>query len=224
MWIRYYTGMQPKDYYKILNVVPNCGQPEIRKAFRSLALKYHPDKNNGDAQKAAMFREVQEAYEVLSDPKSREEYNYKRWYTRSVGKSFREQAITPEQIWAESRRLADYLATVNNMHIDFDILSSRIRSILSAENITILLQANEIQFNEKIVRSILKSSASLPASYAQPIYLLLKKVAIDNPTLLADIKQCSDEKSTSEVWRKHTGWMVIAVTLLICWLMYLYAG
>ena len=78
--------MQPKDYYKILNVSPTAGADEIRKAFRTLALKYHPDRNHGDKYKEALFRDVQEAYQTLADPKTREEYNYKRWYTRSLGK------------------------------------------------------------------------------------------------------------------------------------------
>jgi len=216
--------MQPKDYYKILNVSPGAGEQEIRKAFRSLAQTYHPDKNNGDASKEAIFREVQEAYEILSDSKSREEYNYKRWYTRSIGKSFREQPVSPDQIWAESRRLSEYLASVNNLHVDYDILSHRIRSILSPENIAILIHFNNVPLNERIVRSLLESATTLPARYLDPICLLLAKVAGNDPLLLSEIKSYSEERINREFWQKHTGWLVILVTFLICWLMYIYAS
>lgn len=52
------------DYYKVLGVSKNAGSEEIKRAFRELAQKYHPDKPGGDAEK---FKEVNEAYQVLSD-------------------------------------------------------------------------------------------------------------------------------------------------------------
>ncbi len=61
------------------------------------------DKNNGDHLSAALFREVQEAWEVLSDPALREEYNYKRWYSRSIGEAFVEKALSPDAIWPSAK-------------------------------------------------------------------------------------------------------------------------
>ncbi len=60
-----------KDYYKVLEVTPVASLQEIKKSFRRLAVKYHPDKNNGDQLAAARFVEIQEAYEVLSDPQKK---------------------------------------------------------------------------------------------------------------------------------------------------------
>jgi molecular chaperone DnaJ len=64
-----------KDYYKILGVSKDATQDEIKKAFRKLSLKFHPDRNPGDKEAEAKFKEVAEAYEVLSDPKKKEEYD-----------------------------------------------------------------------------------------------------------------------------------------------------
>ncbi len=64
-----------KDYYKILGVDKKASLNEIKKAYRKLARKYHPDLNPGDKEAEAKFREIQEAYEVLSDPKKRAEYD-----------------------------------------------------------------------------------------------------------------------------------------------------
>lgn len=61
-----------KDYYKILGVDKNASQEEIKKAFRKLAHKYHPDKEGGDEQK---FKEVNEAYQVLGNPQKRKQYD-----------------------------------------------------------------------------------------------------------------------------------------------------
>ncbi len=64
-----------RDYYEILNVNRDAGQDEIKKAYRNLARKYHPDVNPGDKESEAKFKEVKEAYDVLSDPAKRENYN-----------------------------------------------------------------------------------------------------------------------------------------------------
>jgi molecular chaperone DnaJ len=64
-----------KDYYKTLGVDKNASQDEIKKAFRKLARKYHPDLNPGDKVSEQKFKELNEAYEVLSDTKKRSEYD-----------------------------------------------------------------------------------------------------------------------------------------------------
>jgi curved DNA-binding protein len=64
-----------KDYYKILGVSRTATQDEIRSAYRKLAKKYHPDANKNDPQLAERFKEVNEANEILGDPKKRAEYD-----------------------------------------------------------------------------------------------------------------------------------------------------
>ena len=64
-----------KNYYKILNVAENADQKDIKKAFRELAKKYHPDSAKG---KEELFKEVNEAYQVLSDDSIKKEYDQVR--------------------------------------------------------------------------------------------------------------------------------------------------
>ncbi len=64
-----------KDYYGVLGVAKEASADEIKKAYRKLALKYHPDKNPGDKKAEEKFKEITEAYAVLSDPEKRKQYD-----------------------------------------------------------------------------------------------------------------------------------------------------
>ena len=64
-----------RDYYEILGVNKSADDAAIRKAYRKLAKKYHPDTNQGDKQAEKKFKEVTEAYTVLSDPEKKKMYD-----------------------------------------------------------------------------------------------------------------------------------------------------
>src|SRR5438132_3895536 len=65
----------PRDYYEVMGVKRDASDEEIEKAYRGLARKYHPDRNPGDKDAERKFKEVQDAYDVLSDAKKRGQYD-----------------------------------------------------------------------------------------------------------------------------------------------------
>ncbi len=79
--------MDYKDYYKILGVERSASADDVRKAYRKLAMQYHPDRNPGNKQAEDKFKEINEAYQVLSDPQKRARYDqlgsaYSNWQQR----------------------------------------------------------------------------------------------------------------------------------------------
>ena len=67
--------MSKRDYYEILGVQKNVSEDDLKKAFRRLAMKYHPDRNPDNAEAEAKFKEAKEAYEILSDSQKRAAYD-----------------------------------------------------------------------------------------------------------------------------------------------------
>ncbi|RLD06346.1 MAG: J domain-containing protein [Chloroflexi bacterium] len=85
--------MEYKDYYKILGVDRKASQDEIKKTYRKLAMKYHPDKNPNDKTAEEKFKEINEAQQVLSDPEKRARYDqlgssYSQWQQRGAPGDF----------------------------------------------------------------------------------------------------------------------------------------
>ena len=67
--------MSKRDYYTVLGVARGSSAEEIKKAYRKLAIQFHPDKNPGDAAAEDKFKEAAEAYEVLSNPEKKQKYD-----------------------------------------------------------------------------------------------------------------------------------------------------
>jgi curved DNA-binding protein len=88
--------MEYKDYYKILGVERSAKTDEVRKAYRKLAMQYHPDRNPNNKQAEEKFKEINEAYQVLSDKEKRARYDqlgsaYSNWEQRSRGSGEQQQ-------------------------------------------------------------------------------------------------------------------------------------
>src|ERR1035441_8926979 len=92
---------QTKDYYGVLGVKKSASADDVRKAFRKLARKYHPDVNPGDKSAEEKFKTLSEANEVLSDPKKRKIYDQLGFYSDNIDPAT--AAATVRQPRARSR-------------------------------------------------------------------------------------------------------------------------
>jgi molecular chaperone DnaJ len=209
-----------KDYYNILQVPPTASEAVIKKAFRRLALRYHPDKNAGNAVAEAYFREIQEAYAVLTDKAQREEYNYKRWYNRSIGKNFSEKALTPAAILADCKKLNDYLAMVNIFQLDYSSLNQHIHSLVSNEAITLLATYNDLPVNRDIAGELLKSARLLPFAYVEAIAERLYKIPGVDEQMKIKISDFVKAQQLRDRWKKYQLPVVVIVTVLLCWFIF----
>src|SRR6201991_4991352 len=86
------TTNKDKDYYAILGIKKTASAEEIRKAFRKLARKYHPDVNPGDKSAEDKFKQISEANDVLSDPKKRKVYDQLGFYSDNIDPAAAEAA------------------------------------------------------------------------------------------------------------------------------------
>ncbi len=103
-----------KDYYKILGVSKDATQEEIKRAYRRLAMKYHPDRNKGSKEAEEKFKEINEAYAVLSDPEKRRLYDM-------YGSTEFERRYTTEDIF----RGFDFESVFKDLGIDLGTFFSK---------------------------------------------------------------------------------------------------
>ncbi len=104
--------MEYHDYYKILGVSRDASAADIKNAYRKLAMQYHPDRNPGDKKAEERFKEINEAYQVLSDPKKRQRYDqvgesYSQWQQNGAPGGFDWSRWTTQQQGGQAVDLND---------------------------------------------------------------------------------------------------------------------
>jgi len=91
---------QTKDYYAVLGMPASATQDEIKKQYRKLAAKHHPDKNQNDPKAAERFKEISEAYQVLGDAEKRKQYDQMRQLARSADSARRTRVAAARSLVA----------------------------------------------------------------------------------------------------------------------------
>lgn len=211
--------MYSKDYYQILGIKPSAPAEEIKRVYRKLALKYHPDKNYDDKIAEAVFKEINEAYEVLSDANKRNGYNQKR-YGNFGGHNKTKLPVTVFDILQQSVELGKLVAKMDPFRLNQDALLFKLELLLSDYNINILRHEHNEAVNKKIIEQILISSKPLKYLYAkQTAMLLIEAAASDNESIL-NINAFIKKKRWQHVWNSYKIPAAILITILLCFIIF----
>jgi molecular chaperone DnaJ len=212
--------MPVKDYYKILEVLPAASQQEIKRAYRRLAQVYHPDKTGGNPAAEAYFREVKEAYEVLSDPAGRETYNFQRWHMRSMRRKYDSPAFSPQTILLECIAIREYIDSIDIFRMNQEALEYQLKNILSNSNLSLLQQCKDYATNSRIVEEVLSAAGPLHYRFTQPLIQRLTALAESDPGMIEMIQKYALEKASEKKWNTYKIILIVFITILLCALIY----
>lgn len=193
--------MSTKDYYRILEIKPTAGTQEIRKAYRAMALRFHPDKNGNNPLAEMRFKEIKEAYEVLGDKSRREAWHYQHY--NAYHKNNTATAITTDDVLQQSIQLFKKYSNQDPFRLNQDTLFMHIRQVLNERHIELLQQAGDVHTNSAVINNILQSTYLLPYSYVQRVSALLQQVTPMLQETEGDIQSCLDEKKKQWLWNRY---------------------
>ncbi len=211
-----------KDYYKILGIKPSATIAEIKKAYRALAFKYHPDKNPDNSLSEAQFKEIQEAYATLSDTYKRGVYDDERWLSGMNSKTKHQEAITPRWLLNITIQLNTSLATMDTHRMSLQALQAYILLILTDAHLGILQQEADKDINNTIITEILKATHKLKINYLPEIEQRLIVLAAGNEEMLQAIDDHVEERMRKARRETLLPYFIIFITLALCILMYFY--
>jgi molecular chaperone DnaJ len=213
--------MHSKDYYKILEVGHSASLAEIKKSYRRLALQYHPDKNFGNDLYEAKFKEIIEAYKVLSDLKLREEYNRSRNQYQQREKKRPEPQTTPQLILNQTIEFRRRIALVNPDRVNKIAVYAQIQHLLSKNNIAILQNSNDSRLNKRMIEEIMFCSRNLPFAQVERICFQLTAIAGTDNTMYRRIYSFSKEVRMRGVWNKYKIMAAVLLAIILCFAIYL---
>ncbi|MBG9377020.1 J domain-containing protein [Panacibacter sp. DH6] len=205
--------MSAKDYYKVLGVKPDASGDEIKRSYRRLALKYHPDKNPGDVVAEATFKEVAEAYEILSDNVKREDYHYKRFYTYNY-KYKEKERVTPQTIVKAAQKIQDLTAGADPFRMNQDALFFQVEDVLSENNLELLVRENATAEKQVILLALLNACRLMEFSFYQQLHDKMLLLASD--ATAKTVTQFYRRKKREADWGKYKTAGAVVLAILMC--------
>jgi molecular chaperone DnaJ len=215
-------GAAIKDYYKTLGVSPSAAQAEIKKAYRTLAVKYHPDKNPGNVFAEAHFKEVQEAYATLSDGYKRSRYDDERWLSGMGGNTEYKEAVTPSWLLGIAITLNKELAAIDTYRMGHGALQQYLLMLLTDAHLGVLKRDSDAETIERIITELLKATDKLNIEYQDEIVKRLMMLADGNKDIEQAIYLHVKENKKEQLRERWFPFVVLLVTLVLCGLMYWY--
>jgi len=212
--------MQVKDYYAILQLHPTATPTEIKKAYRSLAMQYHPDKTKNDPYAVAQFNEIKEAYEVLMHPAKKEAYLQERWLYQFSNKKFDQTATTPPELLKQCIALNRDIAMEDRYRMNHTAYAKKIAALLAAENIAMLQHFDDAAIRTQIFRILLAATQKIPLTLLPPLIQQFEQLAAENHILQQEASRLFRKRKQARMLEIYEWLWVVLLTLLICWIIF----
>lgn len=214
--------MQVKDYYKILELSPQASISEVKKSFRRLALRYHPDTNQGNRYAEAWYREIQEAYETLTDTQLREAYHQQRWLLKSQGRSFSETVpLTPPFILKQATELLEQVKNTDHFRMDHHALQQQVLLAVNDERINVLNAYRDDAVTKNVVQLVIASLFALEFPLIGPVIKQLQKLNTGGHSITHLTDNYYAKRKRRYVWERYQGFFILVLTLLLCLVIYM---
>jgi len=213
--------MPLKDYYRILEVSPQATEGDIKKAYRRLAMQYHPDRQQDDQVAAAYFREIQEAYDTLTDPGKKDAYLQQRWYQKSMGKRMAGmRALTSVDILRDMLRLDKYISLQDPYHLDKPGLLDHMLQVLSPEALAQLEAEPDPDVLGVVLTTALSCGRHLNPRQAMTLAERLTRLAEAEPRLKPLLEDYVATARMERFWEGLRMPILLAVSLVICYIIF----
>ncbi len=212
-----------KDYYAILNVPVTATLPEIKRAYRKLAMQHHPDKTNDDPYSLASFNEIKEAYETLTSPQKKQLYLNERWLAHAHQLKEKTEAVTPVSILKKSLELNKLTAAMDVHRMNEQLITEKILFLLSNETIHVLQTFNEPDMLEKTALLLLGCCKKLTVQSTEKITEQVCKLS-SSTAVQKEAHTLLKNRKRSELYERYQPVLLLLLTAVICMIIYFAAA
>ncbi|MDX2046754.1 MAG: DnaJ domain-containing protein [Chitinophagaceae bacterium] len=202
-----------KDYYKILEITQSATLDEIKKSFRRLALIYHPDRNPGDKVSEGKFKEINEAYEILTNNIKRkkydDDYNTERQvhsnkcHQKKTEEKGEERPLTPTLYLETFSKIRRQAVELGRKQVHQQGLYQSLDKLLDESSIKFLLSRNDEKINRQIIHEVFICCKYLAYPYVDRLSVKLAKLAGTDNDSIRKIYLYNKKRKLFEFWNKE---------------------
>jgi hypothetical protein len=199
--------MQQKNYYQILQVDPYCNADAIKKAYRKLALQYHPDVAQNNSFYTQKFAEVKEAYEILSNPEKRKKFHEAYFFTTLAQPVHSIHYVIPLAI-----KIERYTQETNIYTIDYTLIQLHIEDLLLKHSF-VIVQSEEVKKKQQLANHIFNALNVLPFELLVKLQTQFLQCFPQKEQQFADLLI---NKKKHLFWDKYAVVIAVAITIGLC--------
>ncbi|MFT4153616.1 J domain-containing protein [Parafilimonas sp.] len=209
-----------KDYYRVLNVPSSATTAEIKKAYRKLAMLYHPDKNPSDAIAAAIFSDAAEAYKVLGDAEARKLYNHERYLTAEA--EYKRPVETIDTLMQRIQKINTDLKSADPFRFNKDALLHAVRQLMP-DDVQLLMGMDQALLTP-FLQQVSFAAAYLSTHQTKQLIVLMQPFYASHEWLRQELKALLQQQHKQERWEKYKVVLAVLLAAVLCFIIFLVAA